>query len=122
KDAHHAERTVVKPILWILGLTSTAGVADGGYQIAAGNHSWLVIMATAWGAVNSVWMWWVLGYLEVYERRRDTTGLDGLAAPDRYRLIMERSGGGRAPVIPDPPLTTGSQSPTTTIALSLEEK
>jgi hypothetical protein len=120
---------VVKPILWILGLTSTAGVADGGYQIAAGNHSWLVIMATAWGAVNSVWMWWVLGYLEVYERRRDTTGLDGLAAPDRYRLIMERFGSsnnsnsnGRAPAIADPPLTTGSQSPATTIALSLEEK
>lgn len=126
KDAHHAERTVVKPILWILGLTSTAGVADGGYQIAAGNHSWLVIMATAWGTVNSVWMWWVLGYLEVYERRRDTTGLDGLAAPDRYRLIMERFGNnnnnGRAPAIADPPLTTGSQSPATTIALSLEKK
>jgi hypothetical protein len=85
-------------------------------------------------------MWWVLGYLEVYERRRDTTGLDGLAAPDRYRLIMERFGNnnnnnnnnnnsGRAPAIADPPLTTGSQSPTagsrspaTTIALSLEEK
>ena len=86
-------------------------------------------LATAWGAVNSVWMWWVLGYLEVYERRRDTTGLDGLATPDRYRLIMERFGSGRAPAIADPPLTTGSQSPTTgsrspttTIALSLEEK
>jgi hypothetical protein len=62
----------------------------------------------------------------VYERRRDTTGLDGLAAPDRYRLIMERFGNnnnnGRAPAIADPPLTTGSQSPATTIALSLEKK
>jgi cellulose synthase/poly-beta-1,6-N-acetylglucosamine synthase-like glycosyltransferase len=122
KDAHHAERTLVKPILWLLGLTSVAGVADGGYQIAAGNHSWLVIMATAWGTVNSVWMWWVLGYLEVYERRHDTTGLDSLAAPERYHLIVARFGRDGPPPASTGPQRPDSQRPATTIALSLEEK
>ena len=74
----HAERTLVKPILWLLGLTSVAGVADGAYQLAAGNHSWLVIMAIAWCTVNSVWMWWILSYLEVYERKQAIAGLDGV--------------------------------------------
>jgi cellulose synthase/poly-beta-1,6-N-acetylglucosamine synthase-like glycosyltransferase len=97
KEVPRAERTLVKPILWLLGLTSVAGVADGAYKLADGNHSWLVIMAIAWCTVNSVWMWWILGYLEVYERRQAITGLDGVGALDRYNLIMARFGESRPP-------------------------
>jgi cellulose synthase/poly-beta-1,6-N-acetylglucosamine synthase-like glycosyltransferase len=93
KEVPHGERTLVKPILWLLGLTSVAGLADGAYRLAAGNHSWLVVMAIAWCTVNSVWMWWILGYLEVYERKQIITGLDGVGALDRYNLIMARFAG-----------------------------
>ena len=95
KEVPHGERTLVKAILWLLGLTSVAGVADGAYRLATGNHSWLIIMAIAWCTVNSVWMWWILGYLEVYERRQAITGLDGIGALDRYNLIMARFGSAR---------------------------
>jgi hypothetical protein len=47
-------------------------------------------MGTFWGAVNSVWMWWILGYLEVYERRPAGPGPDELTALDRYQLIVDR--------------------------------
>jgi hypothetical protein len=60
-------------------------------------------------------MWWVLSYLEVYERRRDTTGLDGLAAPERYRLILARFGGGRPATAADPQLPD-SRRPAAAIA------
>jgi cellulose synthase/poly-beta-1,6-N-acetylglucosamine synthase-like glycosyltransferase len=92
KDAPHRERTTVKAVLWLLGLTALAGVADGLYRYTSGNHSWLVIMATFWGVVNSVWMWWILGYLEVYERRPTGADPDELTAVDRYQLIVERFG------------------------------
>jgi hypothetical protein len=92
KDAPHRERTMVKAILWLLGLTALAGVADGLARYASGNHSWLVIMATSWGVVNSVWMWWILGYLEVYERRPAGEGAGELTALDRYQLIVDRFG------------------------------
>jgi hypothetical protein len=92
KEAPHRERTLVKVVLWLLGLTALAGVADGLTRYATGNHSWLVIMATFWGLVNSVWMWWILGYLEVYERRPADTALDELTALDRYQLIVDRFG------------------------------
>jgi hypothetical protein len=92
KDAPHRERTTVKAVLWLLGLTALAGVADGLYRYTSGNHSWLVIMATFWGVVNSVWMWWILGYLEVYARRPTGADPDELTAVDRYQLIVERFG------------------------------
>ncbi|MBV9448652.1 MAG: glycosyltransferase [Streptosporangiaceae bacterium] len=92
KDAPHRERTLVKAVLWLLGLTSLAGVGDGLDLFASGNHSWLVIMASLWGAVNSVWMWWILGYLELYERRPTDAEMDELTAPDRYQLIVDLFG------------------------------
>jgi cellulose synthase/poly-beta-1,6-N-acetylglucosamine synthase-like glycosyltransferase len=100
KEVPHGERTLVKIILWLLGLTSVAGVADGVYRLATGNHSWLVIMAIAWCTVNSVWMWWILGYLEVYERKQAITGLDGVGTLDRYNLIVARFGGGQPSAVP----------------------
>jgi cellulose synthase (UDP-forming) len=93
KDAPHRERTMVKAVLWLLGLTALAGVGDGLDRFASGNHSWLVIMATFWGAVNSVWMWWILGYLELYERRPAGADTDELTAPDRYELVVDLFGG-----------------------------
>ncbi|HEX6522580.1 MAG TPA: cellulose synthase catalytic subunit [Streptosporangiaceae bacterium] len=92
KDAPHRERTLVKAVLWLLGLISLAGVGDGLVRFASGNHSWLVIMAAFWGAVNSVWMWWILGYLELYERRPTGAEMDELTAPDRYALIVDLFG------------------------------
>jgi cellulose synthase (UDP-forming) len=92
KEAPHRERTLVKAILWLLGLTSLAGVTDGLIRYASGNHSWMVIMSTFWGLVNSVWMWWILSYLEVYERRPADTASDELTALDRYRLIVDQFG------------------------------
>ncbi len=92
KDAPHRERTGVKAVLWLLGLTALAGVGDGLDRFASGNHSWLVIMATFWGAVNSVWMWWILGYLEFYERRPAASEMDELTAPGRYELIVDMFG------------------------------
>ena len=92
KDAPHHDRTGVKAVLWLLGLISLAGVADGLYRFASGNHSWLVIMATCWGVVNSVWMWWILGYLELYEHRSASTDSADLTAPDRYQLIVDTFG------------------------------
>jgi cellulose synthase/poly-beta-1,6-N-acetylglucosamine synthase-like glycosyltransferase len=92
KDAPHRERTMVKGVLWLLGLASIAGVADGLDRYASGNHSWLVIMATLWGAVNSLWMWWILGYLEFYERRPATAVPAGLTALDQYELVVDQFG------------------------------
>jgi cellulose synthase/poly-beta-1,6-N-acetylglucosamine synthase-like glycosyltransferase len=92
KDAPHRERTTVKAVLWLLGLSALGGVADGLARYTSGNHSWLVIMATFWGLVNSVWMWWILGYLEVYERRPTDAGAEELTALDRYQLIVDRFG------------------------------
>jgi cellulose synthase (UDP-forming) len=93
KDAPHRDRTVVKGVLWLLGLASLAGVADGLTRFALGNHSWLVIMATFWGAVNSIWMWWILGYLEVYERRPVSADLNELTASEQYQLLVDQFGG-----------------------------
>jgi hypothetical protein len=90
KDAPHRERTVVKGVLWLLGLTALAGVADGLARYASGNHSWLVIMATLWGVVNCVWMWWILGYLEFYERRPASQEPAELTALDRYELVVDQ--------------------------------
>ena len=92
KDAPRRERTVVKAVLWLLGLTSLAALADGIVRLALGNHSWLVIMASLWTAVNSIWMWWILGYLEVYERRPAAADVDDLTAPDKYALVVEQFG------------------------------
>jgi cellulose synthase (UDP-forming) len=92
KDAPHRERTMVKGILWLLGLASIAGVADGLDRYASGNHSWLVIIATFWGVVNSLWMWWILGYLEFYERRPASAGPADLTALDQYELIVDQFG------------------------------
>jgi cellulose synthase/poly-beta-1,6-N-acetylglucosamine synthase-like glycosyltransferase len=94
KDAPRHDRTVVKAVLWLLGLIALAGVADGLVRFALGNHSWLVIMATLWGIVNSIWMWWILGYLEFYERRPADADLESLTALDQYELIMEQFGNG----------------------------
>ena len=99
KDAPHRERTGVKAVLWLLGLTSLAGVGDGAFRFASGNHSWLVIMAAFWGVVNSVWMWWILGYLEIYERRPTAADMDELTAPDKYELVMSQFG--RTVTIPE---------------------
>jgi cellulose synthase/poly-beta-1,6-N-acetylglucosamine synthase-like glycosyltransferase len=93
KDAPHRDRTAVKGVLWLLGLISLAGVADSLDRYVSGNHSWLVIMATLWGVVNSVWLWWILGYLEVYERRTASAGPDELTALDRYELVVDQFGG-----------------------------
>ena len=93
KDAPHRDRTVVKGVLWLLGLASLAGVADGLTRFALGNHSWLVIMASFWGAVNSIWMWWILGYLEVYERRPVSADLNELTASEQYQLLVDQFGG-----------------------------
>jgi hypothetical protein len=84
---------VVKGVLWLLGLASLAAVADGLTRFASGNHSWLVIMATFWGAVNSVWMWWILGYLEVYERRPAGADRNELTASEQYELLVDQFGG-----------------------------
>ncbi len=92
KDAPPRERTAVKAILWLLGLTAVAGMIDGAVRFGLGNHSWLVIMATVWSAVNSVWMWWILGYLEVYERRPAGPAAGELAAPEKYELVVEQFG------------------------------
>ncbi len=92
KDAPHRERTMVKGVLWLLGLASVAGVADGLDRYASGNHSWLVIMATLWGVVNSLWMWWILGYLEIYERRPASAGPADLTALDQYELVVDQFG------------------------------
>jgi cellulose synthase/poly-beta-1,6-N-acetylglucosamine synthase-like glycosyltransferase len=92
KDAPRRDRTGVKAVLWLLGLISLAGVADGLYRFAAGNHSWLVIMATCWGVVNSIWMGWILGYLELYERRPASADSGELAAADRYELVLNTFG------------------------------
>jgi cellulose synthase (UDP-forming) len=97
KDAPHAERTLVKPVLWLLGLTSLAGVIDGSVRFSLGNHSGLIVMATLWGVINSVWMWWILGYLELYERRPASTDLDGLPPLRKYQLIVDRFGGTNEP-------------------------
>jgi cellulose synthase (UDP-forming) len=93
KTAPHAERTLVKPILWLLGLTSLAGVADGIFNLASGNHAWLVVMTTVWGAVNSAWMWWILGYLELYERRPANTDAENIPAIEKYELVLDQFGG-----------------------------
>jgi cellulose synthase/poly-beta-1,6-N-acetylglucosamine synthase-like glycosyltransferase len=92
KDAPRRERTLVKAVLWLLGLTCLAGVTDGLFRFASGNHSWLVIMATAWGSVNCVWMWWILGYLEIYERRPAIAGPGELPAQQKYELVVDRFG------------------------------
>jgi cellulose synthase/poly-beta-1,6-N-acetylglucosamine synthase-like glycosyltransferase len=92
KDAPHAERTLVKPVLWLLGLTSLAGVIDGVVRFSLGNHSWLIVMATLWGVINSIWMWWILGYLELYERRPTSTDMDALPPLGKYQLIVDRFG------------------------------
>jgi cellulose synthase (UDP-forming) len=92
KDAPHRERTAVKAVLWLLGITSLAGIADGLFRFASGNHSWLVIMATIWGAVNCFWMWWILGYLEIYERRPASAGAGDLSAQDKYELVVDQFG------------------------------
>jgi cellulose synthase (UDP-forming) len=93
KDAPHRERTAVKAVLWLLGLISLAGVTDGLVRFALGNHSWLVIMPTVWGAVNCLWMWWILGYLEVYERRPAGTAAGDLPAQGKYELVVDRFSG-----------------------------
>jgi cellulose synthase/poly-beta-1,6-N-acetylglucosamine synthase-like glycosyltransferase len=92
KDAPHRERTAVKAVLWLLGITSLAGIADGLFRFASGNHSWLVIMAIIWGAVNCFWMWWILGYLEIYERRPTSAGAGDLSAQDKYELVVDQFG------------------------------
>lgn len=91
KDAPRRERTLVKPILWLLGLTSVAGTIDAAVRLGLGNHSWMVIMAALWGAVNSVWMWWILGYLEVYERRPAGLAAGELAASEMYELVVKET-------------------------------
>jgi cellulose synthase/poly-beta-1,6-N-acetylglucosamine synthase-like glycosyltransferase len=108
KDAPPREPTVVKAVLWLLGLTALAGVADGLYRYVSGNHSWLVIMATFWGVVNSVWMWWILGYLEIYERRPAGIAPDELTALDRYQLIVDRFGHRTEPPVAAAALANGT--------------
>jgi cellulose synthase/poly-beta-1,6-N-acetylglucosamine synthase-like glycosyltransferase len=99
KDAPHAERTLVKPVLWLLELISLAGVIDGIVRLSLGNHSWLVIMGTLWSVINSIWMGWIVSYLELYERRPAGTDMDGLSALGKYQLIVDRFGGANEPVI-----------------------
>jgi cellulose synthase (UDP-forming) len=113
KNASSAERTWVKPVLWALGLADLAAVAYGIELLATGNHSWLVVMSTTWAAINGIWMWWVLVYVERYEHRKfvaDHEGLEGLAM---YQYIVDRFGGSiPAPApVPAPALVPAEHSP-----------
>jgi hypothetical protein len=37
-------------------------------------------------------MWWILGYLEIYERRPASAGAGDLSAQDTYELVVGQFG------------------------------
>jgi cellulose synthase (UDP-forming) len=87
KQAAHRERTWVKGGLWLLTLVVASAIAVGGWRLAQGDRSGLVVTSTLWAGVHAVWLLSMLGFVERYERRPPPPH-QGLAPSDRYDHVM----------------------------------
>jgi cellulose synthase/poly-beta-1,6-N-acetylglucosamine synthase-like glycosyltransferase len=93
KNMVHAERTMARPVLWLLSLICLGTIGYGGYLVAAGHGTALVIMAMFWSAVNCLWLGWVLGYLAWYERHPGPAAAAvALTAAEKYQHILTQYG------------------------------
>lgn len=102
KTMAHAERTVARPALWALSLIALGTVGYGGYLLLSGHDTALVIVSTIWGAVNCLWLGWVLGYLAWYERHQALPAAVPRSALENYQQIVARFGADSSPAIAGP--------------------
>ena len=74
----------------------------GGYLLLSGHDTALVIVSTIWGAVNCLWLGWVLGYLAWYERHQALPAAVPRSALENYQQIVARFGADSSPAIASP--------------------
>ncbi|MFI5914507.1 glycosyltransferase family 2 protein [Dactylosporangium sp. NPDC051541] len=121
KQGNFRERTWVRGLLWTMTLICGSTLAYGGWLIAHGRLTGLIISATIWAGLHAFWIGSLLAYLVRYERR-PAPQYAALTGPARYEWVMDRSAALIAderaavpPATPEPRLEARSADPAPTV-------